>query len=109
MLLPMGERIQPEAMQALQRYAWPGNVRQLHNVLRTALEVRPRQAIHATALPAEVQAPANLPRRGRIERIEHEAILAALAESGGNVSLASKELGLSRATVYRRLRAARGR
>jgi transcriptional regulator of acetoin/glycerol metabolism len=104
----MGERIQPEAMQALERYAWPGNVRQLQNVLRRALEARPRQAIHATALPPEIQAQATSPRRGRIERIELEAILAALAESGGNVSLASKQLGLSRATVYRRLRAARG-
>jgi sigma-54 dependent transcriptional regulator, acetoin dehydrogenase operon transcriptional activator AcoR len=109
MLLPMGERIQPEAMQALQRYAWPGNVRQLQNVLRRALEVRPRQAIHATALSPEILAQATLPRRGRIERIELDAILAALAESGGNVSLASKHLGLSRATLYRRLRAARGR
>jgi len=107
-LLPMGERIQPEAMQALERYAWPGNVRQLQNVLHRALEARPRQAIHATALPPEIQAQATLPHRGRIERIELEAILAALAESGGNVSLASKQLGLSRATVYRRLRAARG-
>src|SRR2546428_447618 len=40
-LLPMGERIQPEALEALQRYAWPGNVRQLQNVLRRALEARP--------------------------------------------------------------------
>jgi transcriptional regulator of acetoin/glycerol metabolism len=109
MLLPMGERIQPEALEALRRYAWPGNVRQLQNVLYRALEVRPRQAIHATALPPEILAQANLPRRGRIERIELEAILAALAEAGGNVTLASKQLGLSRATVYRRLRAARGR
>jgi DNA-binding NtrC family response regulator len=108
-LLPMGERIQPEAMQALERYAWPGNVRQLQNVLRRALEVRPRQAIHPMALPPEVLAPASLPPQGRIERIELEAILAALAEAGGNVSLAAKQLGLSRATLYRRLRAARGR
>ena len=108
-LLPMGERIHPEALEALQRYAWPGNVRQLQNVLRRALEVRPRQAIHATALPPEVLAPASLPPQGRIERIELEAILAALAEAGGNVSLAAKQLGLSRATLYRRLRAARGR
>jgi len=108
-LLPMGERIQPEAMQALQRYEWPGNVRQLQNVLRRALEVRPRKAIHTTGLPPEILAQAAMPSRGRIERIEHEAILAALAESGGNVTLASKQLGLSRATVYRRLRAARGR
>jgi transcriptional regulator of acetoin/glycerol metabolism len=78
-------------------------------VLRGALEVRPRQAIHATALPPEVLAPASLPPQGRIERIELEAILAALAEAGGNVSLAAKQLGLSRATLYRRLRAARGR
>jgi transcriptional regulator of acetoin/glycerol metabolism len=108
-LLPMGERIQPEALESLQRYTWPGNVRQLQNVLRRALEARPRQAIHATALPPEVLAPATLPRQGRIERIELEAILAALGEAGGNVSLASKQLGLSRATLYRRLRAARGR
>jgi DNA-binding NtrC family response regulator len=107
-LLPMGERIRPDAMRALQRYGWPGNVRQLENVLRRALEMRPRQPIHATALPAEILAQAVSGPRGGIERIELEAILSALAESGGNVTMASKQLGISRATVYRRLRSARG-
>ncbi len=104
MLLPVGELIQPEATQALQRYAWPGNVRQLQNVVREALEAWPRQAIHATALPPEILAKAPMPRRGGIERIELDAILAALYESGGHVSSAAKQLGLSRATLYRRLR-----
>jgi transcriptional regulator of acetoin/glycerol metabolism len=96
-------------MQALQRYWWPGNVRQLQNVVREALEARPRQAIHATALPPEILAQTPMPRRGGIERIELDAILAALYESGGHVSSAAKQLGLSRATLYRRLRIARGR
>ena len=106
-LLPLGERIQPEAMQALQRYAWPGNVRQLQNVVRGALEARPRQAVHVTGLPPGILAQASMPRRSGIERIELEAIEAALYECGGNVSLAAKQIGLSRATLYRRLHGAR--
>jgi transcriptional regulator of acetoin/glycerol metabolism len=47
------------------------------------------------------------PRFGLIEQLEGEAILRTLQSTGGNVSKAALEMGLSRATVYRRLHAYR--
>jgi sigma-54 dependent transcriptional regulator, acetoin dehydrogenase operon transcriptional activator AcoR len=106
-VVPPGELVRPGVMRALQRYRWPGNVRQLRNVLYQALRLRPRQAIDITALPAEIGLEAGLRRDTRFRRIELDAILHALHDCGGNVSSAAQQLGLSRATLYRRLGTAR--
>jgi two-component system C4-dicarboxylate transport response regulator DctD len=106
-VVPTGELVRPGAMRALQRYRWPGNVRQLRNVVYQALRLRPHQPIDITALPTEIGLEAGLRRETRLKRIELDAILHALHDCGGNVSSAAQQLGLSRATLYRRLGAAR--
>jgi DNA-binding NtrC family response regulator len=95
--------ISREALTVLQTYQWPGNVRQLQNVLRRALLLRPRGQIDIEALPPELVLGAAEPRFGLIEQLEGEAILRTLQATGGNVSKAALVMGLSRATVYRRL------
>jgi transcriptional regulator of acetoin/glycerol metabolism len=95
--------ISEEALAVLQAYAWPGNVRQLRNVLRRALLARPRRPLDVKALPPEIVVAAATPRLGRIDQLEVEAILSTLQTTGGNVSRAAELMGLSRATVYRRL------
>jgi transcriptional regulator of acetoin/glycerol metabolism len=99
--------ISKEALGVLQTYQWPGNVRQLQNVLRRALLLRPRGQIDMEALPPELVLAAAEPRFGLIEQLEGEAILRTLQSTGGNVSKAALLMGLSRATVYRRLHAYR--
>jgi sigma-54 dependent transcriptional regulator, acetoin dehydrogenase operon transcriptional activator AcoR len=99
--------ISKEALVVLQTYQWPGNVRQLQNVLRRALLLRPRGQIDIESLPPELVLAAAEPRFGLIEQIEGEAILRTLQSTGGNVSKAAQVMGLSRATVYRRLHAYR--
>jgi len=99
--------ISKEALVALQTYQWPGNVRQLQNVLRRALLLRPRGQIDIESLPPELVLAAAEPRFGLIEQLEGEAILRTLQSTGGNVSRAAQLMGLSRATVYRRLHAYR--
>jgi DNA-binding NtrC family response regulator len=106
-VLPWGELVRPGAMRALQRYRWPGNLRQLRNVLYQALRLRPHQPVDITALPTEIGLEAGLRRDTRLKRIELDAILRALHDCGGNVSSAAQQLGLSRATLYRRLGNAR--
>jgi DNA-binding NtrC family response regulator len=106
-MVPAGELARPGAMRALQRYRWPGNVRQLRNVVMQALRLRPHQPIDITALPTEIALQAGLRRDTPLRRIELDAILHALHDCGGNVSSAAQQLGLSRATLYRRLGTAR--
>jgi DNA-binding NtrC family response regulator len=101
------EPISREAHAALQAYQWPGNVRQLHNVLRRAVVLRPHGQIDIESLPPDLVLAAAEPRFGLIEQLEGEAILRTLQSMGGNVSKAAHVMGLSRATVYRRLHAYR--
>jgi sigma-54 dependent transcriptional regulator, acetoin dehydrogenase operon transcriptional activator AcoR len=98
-----------EALSILRTYSWPGNVRQLQNVLRRAVTVSPRGPIDVDDLPPEIVLGASESRLGLIEQLEGEAILRTLQSTAGNVSKAAQLMGLSRATIYRRLHAYRAR
>jgi transcriptional regulator of acetoin/glycerol metabolism len=82
-------------------------VRQLQNVLRRAHSLRPHGQIDVESLPPDLVLAAAEPRFGLIDQLEGEAILRTLQSTGGNVSKAAHVMGLSRATVYRRLHAYR--
>ncbi len=93
--------------------AWPGNVRQLENVLRAACIMAGTQTIEVEHLPEDfIEAATALPLPPvaaepsvqSLDALEIEAIEAALRTCGGNISAASKRLGISRNTIYRRLR-----
>jgi sigma-54 dependent transcriptional regulator, acetoin dehydrogenase operon transcriptional activator AcoR len=99
--------VSKEALSVLRGYAWPGNVRQLQNVLLRVLLVHTHGEIGVGALPPDIVLGAAEPRLGLIEQVEGEAILRTLQSTGGNVSKAALVMGLSRATVYRRLHAYR--
>jgi sigma-54 dependent transcriptional regulator, acetoin dehydrogenase operon transcriptional activator AcoR len=99
-------------MARLRRSAWPGNVRQLVNLLRTAAVMSAGEAqiteVHlsddfleetAAAGPASAAAATST-----LEHAEIEVIRRALDAAGGNISEASKRLGISRNTIYRKLR-----
>ncbi len=105
----------PEAHQALAEYRWPGNVRQLENLVeRLAIlnsgpwidfdTVRKELPESSPVSPAPVddQQPGSDLRK--IDLMEKEAIVAALQRSKGSVSQAAKELGLSPATIYRKMK-----
>jgi transcriptional regulator with PAS, ATPase and Fis domain len=121
-----------EVLQLLQRYAWPGNIRQLANVLRTAAVMAAGEPLitrahlsddviedagaalpapqHAAAsvvtAPAVVGTPPAAPAdtATTLDELELQTIKRALEEAGGNISVASKRLGISRNTIYRKLR-----
>jgi transcriptional regulator of acetoin/glycerol metabolism len=94
----------PEALQTLLRCAWPGNVAQLEEALRRALERRGGGQIRLEDLPSDCHA---VTRRvlTRWEWIERDAIVGALVEAGGNRARAAAKLGISRATIYRKISA----
>jgi len=96
----------------LGNFDWPGNIRQLEMVLRSALAMRePGEQVlsqeHLTdCLLDELSASA--PQTGSIRENEVELIRGALARHQGNVSAAADALGISRATLYRKLKQLRG-
>ncbi|MFD1522492.1 sigma-54-dependent Fis family transcriptional regulator [Pseudonocardia yunnanensis] len=92
-----------EAMRVLMRHRWPGNVEQLYQVLRKAVARRRSGVLAAADLPPECRA---ITRRvlTPLEAIECDAIVNALLDNDGNKAEAARHLGMSRATIYRKIR-----
>ncbi|NYD68111.1 sigma-54-dependent Fis family transcriptional regulator [Agromyces atrinae] len=94
----------PEASEIVRTYRWPGNVTELRGVIEQLVISGKRGAVHPGDLPAALRGTRML---SMIERAELEAIQRALQEAHGNRSKAAEILGLSRATVYRKMKAYR--
>jgi transcriptional regulator of acetoin/glycerol metabolism len=90
-------------MHVLMRNRWPGNVEQLHQVLRKVVAKRRAGVVEARDLPPECRITT---RRvlTPLEAIECDAIIEALLDTGGNKVEAARLLGSSRATIYRKIR-----
>ncbi|MGZ4639393.1 MAG: helix-turn-helix domain-containing protein, partial [Actinomycetes bacterium] len=93
----------PEVMQMLMRSTWPGNVEQMFQTLRQVVQHRRTGAIRLRDLPPETQ---SVSRRllSPLESMERDAIAQALLDARGNKAEAAKSLGMSRATIYRKIR-----
>ena len=101
--------ISDEVMQRLKAYSWPGNIRELKNILERALLLTPRGATlrtaHFSILENSTRTPhasSHAPRT--VQDLEKTHILSVLDQMGGDIDKAAKSLNLSRATIYRRLK-----
>jgi len=118
------ERISPEALEALQRFSWPGNVRQLRNAIEYALVMSKGEVIGFEHLPEEVRQqapaqgggsasasvatplkPADPGLRGSVREAEAELIRAALVRHHWQISKVARELKVSRSTLYMHMKA----
>jgi transcriptional regulator with AAA-type ATPase domain len=93
----------PDTMQQLMRSAWPGNTAELCQVLKQVVLRRRRTGVMTPAdLPARVQA---ISRRSlsQLEALERDAIIRSLVTNDGHKGRAAKSLGMSRATIYRKI------
>ena len=109
------KQIAPDVLSRLLTYDWPGNVRELENALEHAIALVRDQTISRTDMPANVIETTPL-RDGQHKELgferakvnHHEAVLQlhleALRAEAGDVSKAAERLGISRATLYRRLK-----
>jgi transcriptional regulator with PAS, ATPase and Fis domain len=101
--------ISPEAMRLLRRYSWPGNARELENVIARAVIVSDDDVVTVDDLPPELvsgEAPYPTPpvRSGRtIEEVVRELILATLDAEGNNQTRTAHRLGISTRTLRNKL------
>jgi DNA-binding NtrC family response regulator len=91
------------AIGVLKRYAWPGNVRELAHAVERAVLMAVGDQIEAEHLSLGTAPSAAPPEPRTLDELERETVRRALARCEGNVSLAAKELGLSRSALYRRM------
>jgi sigma-54 dependent transcriptional regulator, acetoin dehydrogenase operon transcriptional activator AcoR len=94
----------PAALQSLVQWSWPGNITELVGVLSALVREVPGSVIQRRHLPRHLQQAPPRRRLTMLEAAEREAIIRALAASGGNKSEAAGLLGIGRTTLYRRLK-----
>ncbi|MCX4095570.1 sigma-54-dependent Fis family transcriptional regulator [Nocardia sp. alder85J] len=95
-------RFAAATLSALAAQPWPGNLAELHQVVRSVAATRTAGDIIPADLPPEYR---NGPRPGSpLRQAEREVIVAALEATGGNKQQAARALGISRATIYNRMR-----
>lgn len=108
-----GERalsLSEKALELLQRYDWPGNIRELENALERAAVLTAGDVIDVDALPTRVTEPQPMPivadrppANPTLEVIERAYILWVLQAEGGNKARAAEVLGIDPSTLYRKL------
>jgi DNA-binding NtrC family response regulator len=113
--------LQPEALATLRRYGWPGNIRELENLLERLVILKGNGTIGGADIPAnfrqamQVRSPQHvtpipeLPNSGTdlrtiLESVEDRMISEALERTGGNKNRAAELLGLNRTTLVEKLR-----
>jgi len=103
--------IQPEAQQLLMSYYWPGNVRQLKNVIENMVVLSPDGDLTIDQLPSEIRPARGEPTGGMnnlvgisIEQAEKELIRNTLKMVNGNREQAAKILGIGERTLYRKIK-----
>jgi two-component system response regulator AtoC len=112
--------ISPEALELLLRYPWPGNVRELENVIEEVCVLSDKPTIETQDLPLSIlseviyipkksyKSPSRLlnikPLQETVEDSEEKAVEKALTATNGNKKAAAKLLGISRVTLYEKIR-----
>jgi two-component system, NtrC family, response regulator AtoC len=110
-----GENIQvtPAAMKSFLQYEWPGNVRELENCIARAVALGDHHTIDVEDLPPSIRsvqegegaaASASAVSTTALADLERMTILRVFEKAGGDKALAGKMLGISRATLYRKLK-----
>jgi two-component system, NtrC family, nitrogen regulation response regulator NtrX len=104
--------IDPAALATLQHYRWPGNVREMRNILERLVIMVPGDTIipsdlsflDNTVLPPDTPSGTPMPLHDARDRFEREYILRALAAQQGNISRTAEVLGVERSNLYRKMR-----
>src|SRR5439155_8218812 len=103
------------AMKSLLQYEWPGNVRELENCVARAITLGDRQVIDVNDLPPAIRADAGSSTQVSLQdgsslsttalaEMERMTILKVFEQANGDKALAGRMLGISRATLYRKLK-----
>lgn len=109
-----GKSISGEALELLKSYSWPGNIRELENIIERCVVITPGTVIEKEHLPAEIQfydknfssdqvSTGHTRLSYAVDDLEKEIILQAIADHNGNKTKAADSLGISRRSLHRKL------
>lgn len=103
----MGKRFSAAALRALGDHDWPGNIREMRNRIARAVVLADGPELGASDVFPELKLEGASDLATRRTHAEQRAIQQAIAESGGHLGSAAKRLGISRTTLWKKLRATR--
>ena len=95
--------IAPNAMDKLKRYAWPGNIRELQHAIERAVIMTDSPSLQESDFLFSRPVSSSSAETLNLDEVEKAAIVKALNLHSGNISKAADELGLTRASLYRRM------
>ncbi|MDT3698586.1 MAG: sigma-54-dependent Fis family transcriptional regulator [Thermincola sp.] len=103
------EIIQPEVLEIFLNYDWPGNIRELQNVIERSAYLAADNSITLQSLPPEMRSLGPKPVEQRdtrlaLESMEEATILSYMTKFQGNLTQVASKLGISRSTLYRKLK-----
>ena len=98
------ETLSTEAAQRLTSHGWSGNIRELQNVIEKAVILSEGKALQVKDLSMNTPAKASSAVRQTLDEAEEKTIRDTMARCNGNLSLVAKELGISRPTLYSKLK-----
>ena len=99
-----GCSLRDDALKLLQGYGWPGNIRELRNVLNKAVVFAETTELTPADLPPGIQGKAATEPGYSLDRLEEQTIFRALEQTGGHQQKAADILGISRRTLIRKLK-----
>jgi two-component system response regulator HydG len=105
-----GLSLSASALDALQRYHWPGNIRELENLLERAVvlsagdELQPEELALPAPEPAEAERAGSAPYQARLDAAEKAMLEQALREHAGNRRAAARAMGIALSTLYAKLK-----
>src|SRR5262249_51270486 len=99
-------RLSRDALAELERHDWPGNIRELRNVIERAALLAPGDEVEVEhlSIAEPAAAPSTGSLHGDVDALETQRVLEALEASGGNQTRAAQRLGISRGTLLSRLK-----
>src|SRR5712664_1127000 len=107
------DRFSQDALDLLKRYPWPGNLRELENIIERAVVLATSRQIEVARLPLHLQESAPPPiqaglsllqaKERAVARVEREAVARFLSEARGNISVAAQKAGITRRNFHRLL------
>jgi transcriptional regulator with AAA-type ATPase domain/pSer/pThr/pTyr-binding forkhead associated (FHA) protein len=96
--------VTPDAMEALRGYTWPGNARELRNVLTRAFVLEGPHIQGGAIVFNPLDGDSSTPARNTIDEAERDVVMEAMKRAGGNRTQAARTLGIARSTLIYKLR-----
>lgn len=100
--------IPQDYLKSLMNYSWPGNIRELRNIIERTISLSPDGHLSTAYLPSNITSSAGSPDVSRetagIQNMESDLIRKLIQTHNGNLTKVASELGVARTTLYRKMR-----